>query len=131
MAIPARIGRWEVGPEGEVTLIGSHCTTCGETLFPERAYCSNCSAPTLETALIHGPAMLGGFSVVHQAPAGFEGPYVVGYGTLPGDVVVLAPIDADPAALHKGLRLELHEGVTSVGADGMPFRTYRFRPAAV
>lgn len=128
MAFAPRIGRWEVAPGGEVTLIGSHCTSCGEHLFPERAVCSKCGRATLEEVRLDGRATLASFSVIHQAPAGFEGPYAVGYGKLPDGLMVLAPIDADPAELRHGLQLELHEGVTSTAADGTPFRTYRFRP---
>ena len=130
MAIAPRIGAWEVSDDGEVTLLGSHCTTCGEHLFPARTLCSNCGRPTLEGARLRGPATLAGYTVVYQAPVGFSGPYAVGYGRLGADVMVLAPIDADPLDLHHGLALELREGVTSVGADGTPFRTYRFRPVA-
>ena len=130
MAIAPRIGTWEVSGDGEVTLLGSHCTTCGEHLFPARTLCSNCGQATLEDARLRGPATLAGYTVVYQAPAGFASPYAVGYGKLNDDVMVLAPIDADPASLRRGLVLELHEGVTSMSADGEPFRTYRFRPAA-
>jgi uncharacterized OB-fold protein len=129
MAIAPRIGRWEVGDRGEVALIGQHCTTCGETLFPERPVCSKCGHRTLEEVRIEGPATLASYTVVHQVPSGFSGPMAVGYAALPGGVMVLAPIDADPSELHRGLELSLHEGVTSE-IDGAPFRTYRFRPAA-
>lgn len=129
MAIAPRIGRWEVGPDGVVTLLGSHCTACGEHLFPERAVCSKCGRSALEPARLGGPVTLASWSVVHQAPSGFSGPYAVGYGRLAEGLMVLAPIDADLADLRYGLELELHEGVTSTAADGTPFRTYRFRPA--
>ncbi len=131
MTIAPRIGRWETGEGGEVTLVGSHCTTCGESLFPERAVCSNCGHRTIEEIRLHGPATLASYTVIHQVPAGFTGPMAVGYGTFPNDVIVLAPIDAHADELHHGMSLALHEGVTSVDKDGTPFRTYRFRPTTV
>jgi uncharacterized OB-fold protein len=130
MSLAPRIGRWELAADGEVILVGSHCTSCGETLFPERTVCSNCGKRTIEERRLCGPATLSSFTVVHQVPAGFTSPVVVGYGKLPGDVIVLAPIDADPASVHHGMTLELHEGVTSVAEDGTPFRTYRYRVAS-
>jgi len=128
MTIAPRIGRWEVTADGEVVLIGTHCTSCGENLFPERPVCSRCGKRTVEETRFRGPATLLSYSVVHQAPGGFTAPLAVGYGTLPDDVVVLAPIEADPSALHKGMQLRLVEGVTSTAEDGSEFRTYRYRP---
>lgn len=130
MTLAPRIGRWEVLDDEEVVLLGSHCTTCDETLFPERTVCSRCGARTIESVRLRGPATLMAHTVVHQVPAGFTGPVVVGYGRLAGDVVVLAPIDADPSSIHHDMAIDLLEGVTSIGEDGAPFRTYRYRPAA-
>jgi uncharacterized OB-fold protein len=124
-AIP-RIGRWEVGADGETTLIASHCRACGETSFPERAYCPKCRSQELEEARLVGPATLYSYTVVHQVPTGFEAPLVVGYVKLPGDVIVLGPIDAPVEALAKGLRLAVREGTTSTNDDGTPFVSYRF-----
>ena len=128
MTVAPRIGRWEVAADGEVVLIGSHCTSCGENLFPERPVCSRCGKRTVDEARFSGPAKLLSYTVVHQAPAGFSGPSAVGYGTLPDELVVLAPIEADPSALRKGMPLQLVEGVTSTGDDGSEFKTYRYRP---
>jgi len=129
-----RIGRWEADANGDVTLFGNRCRACGETTFPERAQCPRCRSTDLEPARIGGPAKLLSWTVVHQAPAGFETPFAVGYGVLSGDVIVLAPIDA-PAetlakGLAKGLALRVIEGPTSVGSDGKPLLSYRFTPAA-
>lgn len=128
MTFAPRIGRWEVAADGEVTLIGSHCTSCGENLFPERPVCSRCGKRTVEEARFRGPARLLSYTVVHQAPPGFPKPISVGYGTLPDELVVLAPIEADADALHKGMELRLVEGVTSTNEDGTEFRSYRYRP---
>jgi scaffold protein (connect acetoacetyl-CoA thiolase and HMG-CoA synthase) len=127
--IRPRIGRWEVGPNGEVGLIGSRCTVCGETFFPEHAVCARCGSEATEEIRLHGPARLGAFTVVHQVPAGFSGPLAVGYGRLEGDVLVLAPIDAPPDQLATGMPLDLHVGETWIDDDGEPMLSYRFQPA--
>ena len=126
-----RIGRWEVGEDGEAKLIASHCRTCGETTFPERSFCPNCRSQDLEEARLAGPATLYSHTVVHQVPAGFSGPMAVGYVKFPGDVIVLGPIDGPPERLARGIPLAVREGTTSVDGDGTPFVTYRFTPVDV
>ena len=126
MAANPRIGRWEVGADGETSLIASHCRTCGETSFPERSYCPKCRSQELEEARLSGPATLYSYTVVHQVPSGFAAPLIVGYVKMPGDVIVLGPIDAPVDALAKGLRLAVREGMTSTSDDGTPFVSYRF-----
>jgi len=122
----ARIGRWEDGPNGDVTHIGVRCRTCGEVTFPERENCPRCRSTDLEEARLDGPAKLLSYTIVHQAPPGFATPMAVGYGVLPGDAVVLAPIDAPPDQLAKGMMMRVTEGQTSTAADGTPFTSYRF-----
>jgi hypothetical protein len=124
-----RIGRWAVSSDGEVTLHGNRCRTCGEVFFPERAYCPRCRSRELDAADIAGPARLLSYTVVHQAPAGFATPLAVGYAAFPGEAVVLAQIDAPPETLHKGMALRVTEGVTSRDADGTEFVSYRFAAA--
>lgn len=122
----SRIGRWTVAPDGEVTLHGNRCRTCGEVTFPEREYCPRCRSTDLEPADLHGPVKLLSYTIVHQAPQGFETPMAVGYGIFPGDAVVLAPIDVPADKLHKGMKLRVHEGVTSSNADGTQVVSYRY-----
>lgn len=123
-------GRWEELEGGGVALIGSRCTGCAEVLFPERIVCPACRGEALEEYRLEGPATLHSFTVVHQLPSGFTAPLVVGYGRFPEKVLVLAPIDGDPAQLSPGLPLALHAGVTKTDESGRPVVTYRYRPAA-
>ncbi len=105
------------------------CRTCGEASFPQRIHCPRCRSKDVEPLRLDGPARLLSYTVVHQAPTGFATPMAVGYGVFPGDAVVLAPIDAAPEQLAKGMELRVTEGTTSVAADGTPFVSYRFAPA--
>ena len=129
--IRPRIGGWEVAEDGEVSLVGTRCTSCGETFFPEHAVCGKCGSSDTEQVRLNGPARLFSYTIVHQLPAGFTGPLAVGYGELEGGVLVLAPIDAPPDRLTPGMPLALHVGVTRIDEDGEPMMSYRFRPAAV
>ena len=125
-----RIGRWSVADDGEVTLIGNRCRRCAEQFFPERAYCPRCRSTDLEEAQLRGPVKLLSYTVVHQAPPGFETPMLVGYGSFPGDAVVLAPIDAPADRLRKGMMLRVREGVTSRAPDGATLISYRYTETA-
>lgn len=127
--IPPRIGRWEVAKHGEVSLIGTRCTTCSETFFPEHRPCGKCGSAATEEVRLKGPATLRSYTIVHQLPTGFSGPLVVGYAELEGNTLVLAPIDATRDQLKEGLLLTVHVGVTRIGDDGEPMMSYRFKPA--
>lgn len=129
--IRPRIGRWEVAESGDVSLIGTRCTRCSETFFPEHSVCGKCGSSDTEEVRLSGPARLFSHTIVHQLPAGFSGPLAVGYGELEGGVLVLAPIDAPPDRLTAGMPLVLHVGVTRIDEDGEPMMSYRFRPAAI
>jgi uncharacterized OB-fold protein len=122
----ARIGRWSVAADGEVTLHGNRCRTCSEVTFPERPFCPRCRSADLEPAELRGPAKLLSYTVVHQAPEGFRTPMAVGYGIFPGDAVVLAPIDVPAERLAKGMALRVTQGVTSTAPDGTELVSYRF-----
>lgn len=129
--IISNIGRWEETGNGEVRLIASRCTSCGETLFPEQDICPRCMGKAMEEVRVEGPAQLYSYTVVHQVPAGFPQPLVVGYGELPGTVLVFAPIDVDQEEvkdLKSGTLLSLYSGVTRVDHNGEPMISYRFRP---
>lgn len=124
-----RIGRWKESQDGKVRLIASRCASCGEVVFPERSLCPRCRSNVMEEVPLSGPVSLYSFTVVHQLPAGFTSPMVVGYGRFEEGVLIFAPIDGEPESLKPGLPLELHTGVTRVDANGEPMVTYRFRPA--
>lgn len=125
---PVRIGRWR-SRDGQVVLIGSRCTPCGEVFFPERRICARCRAEELSTVELSGPATLRTFTVVHELPLGFSGPVAIGYAEIHGGPLVLAPIDADPARLRIGMLLDLAIGPTRTDDGGAPIHTYRFTPA--
>lgn len=124
-----RIGEWKVREDGVVTLVGAHCTACGETFFPERRICARCRCESMTAVEIVGPLTLETFTVVHELPRGFSGPLAIGYARSAAGPVILAPIDARPEELRVGMPLEIHAGPTRVDDDGRKVETYRFGPA--
>ena len=127
--IRPRIGHWAVAANGEVTLLASRCDECGEGFFPAHEICGRCGGEKLSELKLHAPAILRSYTIVHQLPAGFTGPLAVGYGEFPGQVLVLAPIDAAPGSLRGGMTLGLRVGVTRIDEDGEPMESYRFTVA--
>ena len=84
---------------------GSFCSKCQKTYFPKRGYCLNCGEGDLEDLKISNPGKLISFSVIRNAPAGFEGqaPYVVGIIELAPKIRVTAQvINADLRKLKIG-----------------------------
>ena len=124
-----RIGRWEVTESGTVRLIGSRCSGCYEVFFPDRAVCGKCGSSEMVELRLDGFARLVNYTIVHQLPAGFTAPLVLGYGELDGGVLVLAPIDARPDEVTVGMPLIIHLGVTWIDEGGEPLTSYRFAPA--
>src|SRR5687768_11757979 len=80
----------QAGPNGEISLIGSHCRDCGGLSFPTRASCSRCFGHDLETVELTRLGRVERFTVVRQAPPGYFGPvpYVLGDVTLEDGVSV-------------------------------------------
>jgi uncharacterized OB-fold protein len=100
---PVRIWR-----ENGYHFFGSFCPKCQKTYFPKREYCLQCGENGLEKLEIHNPGRLISFSVIRNAPAGFEGqaPYIVGIVELAPKIRVTAQIiNIDPKKLKIGQKL--------------------------
>jgi uncharacterized OB-fold protein len=100
---PSRIWR-----ENGYHFLGSYCSKCQKTYYPKRGYCLKCGEGDLEDLKISNPGKLISFSVIRNAPAGFEGqaPYVVGIVELAPKIRVTAQIiNIDPKKLKIGQKL--------------------------
>ena len=100
---PVRIWR-----ENGYHFLGSYCSKCQKTYFPKRGFCLKCGEEGLKDLKISNPGKLVSFSVIRNAPAGFEGqaPYVVGIIELAPKIRVTAQIiNIDPKKLKIGQKL--------------------------
>lgn len=122
-AVSFRPDALEVGPGGG-RLIGARCPACGAHFFPRRELCSRCLGH-LEPVALSGRGTVHTFTVIHQAPPGFEAPYVLAYVDLPEGVRVLGQLEGEPAI---GAQVELV--LRTVGQDDQGRRVvgFRFRP---
>ncbi|MEV6923383.1 OB-fold domain-containing protein [Dactylosporangium sp. NPDC051485] len=91
LAIPA-IAR---DAAGELSLIASHCSSCGLHRYPPQAYCPNDQTAT-QTVPLSRHGRIYEAVQVHLAPAGFQAPYLIGYVDLPEGVRVFARLAAQP-----------------------------------
>ncbi len=88
--------------------ISSFCPNCQKTYFPKRGFCLQCGEGDLKDLKISNPGKLISFSVIRNAPTGFEGqaPYVVGIIELDPKIRVTAQIvNVDLKKLKIGQKL--------------------------
>ncbi|MFG1780464.1 Zn-ribbon domain-containing OB-fold protein [Micromonospora sp. NPDC049048] len=73
---PFRAGLFQLDP---FALLGTRCTACGEAGFPARSFCAGCRADgdAIVPATFAERGEVVSFTVVRQAPAGVEVPYVL------------------------------------------------------
>ncbi len=118
-----------VRQDGTPQLIAGHCRACGARSFPKGEVCTNCLSEDVEAIRLHSEGTLYSYSVVHQAPKGWNVPYALGYVDLPEGVRVLAHLDAPASALRIDGAMKLALGVVGTDSTGVPMSTYTFVPA--
>lgn len=127
--VPLRPGLLELGADGEGRLLGSRCPSCGAWFFPRRQVCSRCLAEPLETAPLSPRGTVYTYTVIHQAPPGFEVPYVLVYVDLPEGVRVLGQLaGVAPESVRIGLEVELALEPFGEDEEGREVIGYRFHP---
>ena len=91
-----------------VSLAGSTCEACAETVMGVRDLCPNCGSQELATVSLSPTGQLWTFTVArHRPPGNYRGPepfepYGVGLVELPEGVRIMAPLDADIDRLEIG-----------------------------
>lgn len=97
----------------DVRLLGSKCSTCGETSLGKAAVCPNCGRMTVREVSLSEHGVLWSFTVVrHKPPGDYRGPepfvpFGLGLVELPDGLRVLSPIDCSIDELAIGLKLRL------------------------
>ena len=119
----------EVGADGP-RLVGGRCGKCGALSFPKAHVCPECLSLEIATAPVASEGVLYSFSVVHQAPKGWDVPYALGYVDLPDGLRVLSHIGGDLAKIRIDQKLRL--GIARVGSDaqGAMLTSYVFTPVS-
>ena len=113
-------------------MIGEVCDHCGVKLFPPRDVCLECKEPAQTLYTFTGIGEVYSYTVVHNAPAGFEHnvPYVIALVQLEeGPVVTSQLTDIDPEEVSIGMPVEMITRRLRVdGDEGVIDYGYKFRP---
>lgn len=95
--------------EQRLRLIGEVCGNCDEKIFPPRDVCPHCREEAKEKYEFCGKGVVESFTVMREAPAGFEefAPYVV----------ALVKLDEGPTVVAQLADLETESGQRTVKVD--------------
>jgi uncharacterized OB-fold protein len=119
--------------EQRYQLVGNVCSQCATRFFPPRQVCTNCRGTEFEPFRFSGRGELYSFTVLRQAPAGFENyaPYPVGMVKLEeGPMVEAMLTDVNEEDLEIGLAMEMvtRKIREEEGERGLLVYGYKFRP---
>ncbi|MDQ7030266.1 MAG: Zn-ribbon domain-containing OB-fold protein [Ardenticatenia bacterium] len=113
-------------------LQGTRCASCGAHHFPPRPVCPRCRGRHVEPYRFTGRGRVYSYTVVYQAPEGFEQyvPYVVALVDLEEGVRVTAQLtDVDPEEVAIGMPVEMVlRKLGEEGERGLILYGYKFRP---
>lgn len=108
------------------------CESCGAKLFPPRDVCPGCQQPASKPFTFSGRGKVYSYSVVRQAPAGFEefAPYTVALVRLEGGPLITAQLtDVDNDEVEIGMEVEMvTRKLREEGEEGLIIYGYKFRP---
>jgi len=113
-------------------LVGETCDSCSAKLFPPRDVCLECAAPAKELYTFTGLGEVYSYSMVYDAPAGFEhnAPYPIALVKLEEGPLVTAQLtDVPTDEIHIGMKVEMvTRKLRTDGPEGMIVYGYKFRP---
>ncbi len=93
--------------DGLNALAGARCLSCGETFFPARPACLNCSGTRMEPVALSTRGKIYAYTVIHRAPAGFEAPYGCGWVLTDDGVKLWSMFKGSIEKLRVGLEVEM------------------------
>ena len=128
--VPVRPGLFDAD-DGDVVLLGARCRACGRPQFPRSATCPYCSSVDVEPVRLEGVGTLWGWTTVHTAPPGYEGPVPFGFGVveLSAGLRVITRLETgDGEALTFGQPMRAELVALHVDDDGDTVVTYSFAP---
>ncbi|HTW55015.1 MAG TPA: Zn-ribbon domain-containing OB-fold protein [Thermoplasmata archaeon] len=127
---------WRETPR-RYNLGGSKCTNCGQTYFPPRSVCPECthhrqSIGKMVPLQLSGEGEVVSYTVVHDAAEGFEMqvPYVLALvRTVEGPVLTGQVVDIEPPDVKIGLKVRAtFRKLREEGKAGVIHYGYKFTP---
>ena len=129
--VPVHDGLFEERADG-VALLASRCRSCGRLEFPAASTCAACRGDEVDTVRLSSTGTLWGWTAVHAAPPGYQGPVPFGFGVveLPEGLRVITRLEAtDVDALRFGMPVRAATAALHATDDGDTVVTYTFVPA--
>jgi uncharacterized OB-fold protein len=129
-SVPVQPGLFEEDG-GAVVLLGARCRSCGRPQFPRSATCPYCSSVDVEPVRLAADGTLWGWTTVHTAPPGYEGPVPFGFGVveLSAGLRVITRLEIrDGEALTFGQPMRAELVALHVDDGGDTVVTYSFAP---
>jgi uncharacterized OB-fold protein len=118
-----------------VRLMGSRCTSCGETSLGTSEVCANCGRDTVTSLPLSRRGHVWTYTIVrHKPPGDYKGPdpfvpFALGLVELPEGLRVLTPIECALKQVRIGMPVEFRAFVRE--PDGGPeVVTFAFAPSA-
>ena len=121
----------EDGTDG--VLLGQKCRECGEVFFGQPQFCLKCTSANLEPVDLSREGVLTTYTIVRQAPPGWQGdvPYLLGTVKLPeGPRIASEVVDCAAEDLKAGLAVRLMVRVGGQDKDGNEVVVYKWRPGS-
>ncbi len=112
-------------------LTGEQCAHCGVAIFPPRDVCPNCAQPAQDTFTFAGLGTVHSYTVVLNAPEGFDeqAPYVIAWVRLDEGPLLTAQLTDLEGEPEIGMRVEMvTRKLRTDGEAGMIVYGYKFRP---
>jgi uncharacterized OB-fold protein len=128
--IKAGLFPWPLPEDGSARLIGSRCRHCGQVFFPKRHWCPQCrDKGVLEETGLSPRGRLYTYTVVRQAPPGFEAPYTTALVDLPEGVRLFARLtETDPDKIRMDGTVDLTFGPIARDKEGNEVISFLFKP---
>ncbi len=125
--VPVRPGLFDETATG-VHLLGSRCSRCDRYLFPRGELCPFCSSSDVEPVVLSDTGTLWGWTVVHTAPPGYDGPVPFGFGVveLPEGLRVITRLELSEQDFDVGQPMRLDVAALHDTDDGDTVVTYTF-----
>jgi uncharacterized OB-fold protein len=121
---------WRLGPQ-RYGLVGEVCESCGAKLFPPRDVCPVCQRPASTPFTFSGRGEVYSYSIVRQAPEGFEEfvPYAVALVRLEEGPLVTAQLtDVEHDEVEIGMEVEMvTRRIREESEEGLIIYGYKFR----
>ncbi len=114
-------------------LVGRQCNDCGTYFFGVPTFCVRCTSASLKEVELSKEGKLWTYTVVHQAPPGWQGqvPYILGSVQLPeGPRVTSEIVDCPQEKVRIGMSLALTFRVGGKMPDGTEIVVFKWMPKA-